>query len=419
VKKRGSQKSKPSKPAPPAAPPPPHPPAAIFAPSVLIPIYILLILLGYLTFYSGRATVAGDNLSSSRSLFAAVNAATLTGFSQATNVNDYLPLGQAIVFTLTLIGILFSFIAAGLAVVRIARLPYSDRRVILSSVAAIIAVMALGCLLAITGGGFDTLFQTLSAFANSGLFTGALPANDSFRAFAFLLPLSIIGGLGLPVLMELSDRARGKKIPLSAHTRTVLIWTSGIYLVSIVLLLLFQLPTTQSPLPAWQRAIATASSQAINARSAGFPFEFATYWPRTVQWITIALMIIGASPAGTGGGIKVTTFAVLYNGTRSALRRQPIGRPLGIALVWLGIYAAVLITALLALLISDPQMPPDRLLFLTTSALGNVGLSHDPVSLSDIGLTILSATMLIGRIAPVLILWWTVRTTPEAQIATA
>jgi Trk-type K+ transport system membrane component len=90
---------------------------------------------------------------------------------------------------------------------------------------------------------------------------------------------------------------------------------------------------------------------------------------------------------------------------------------MGIALVWLAMYAGVLLASLLALLMSEPQMPADRLLFLATSALGNVGLSHDPVSVSDVGLAVLSTTMLIGRIAPVLILWWTVRTTPEADVA--
>jgi trk system potassium uptake protein TrkH len=417
VKKRGSAKTKPSKPAPVAAPPMPNRAAPVLGPEFLIPIYLLLILFGYLLFHSGRATVAGNTFSSPRSLFTAINAATLTGFSQPTNVNDYLPLGRDIVMALTIAGICFSLLAGGLALVRIARLPYSDRRLIGWTLGSIVVVFALGGLFAFAGGGLATMFQAISAFGNSGLYTGVLPSNDSIPALVLLLPLSVLGGLGLPVLMELIDRARGKATSLSLHSRTVLVWTSGVYLAAALLLLLLQLPGSDAPLPAWQRAIATASCEALNARSTGFPFEFATYWPRAVQWVTIGLMIIGASPAGSAGGIKVTTLAVLCEGTRNTLKRRPTDRLMGIALLWVGIYAACLLASLLALLISEPQMPADRLLFLASSALGNVGLSHDPVSVSDFGLNVLSATMLIGRIAPVLVLWWTVRTTPEALVA--
>ena len=417
MKKRGSGKTKPSKSAPVAAPVMAHRPVTAFGPGFLIPIYLLMVLSGYLIFHSGRATVAGNTLSAPRSLFAAINAATLTGFSQPTNTNDYLPLGRATALALTIVGISFSFVAGGLAVVRIARLPYSDRCVIAWALGSIVVVFALGGLFALAGGGFETIFQAISAFGNSGLYTGALPANDSFRTLVFLLPLSVIGGLGLPVVMELTDRVRGKIASLSVHSRTVLTWTSGVYLAATVLLLLLQLPDSHAPLSAWQRAIANASCEALNARSIGFPFEFATYWPRAVQWVTIGLMVIGASPAGSGGGLKVTTLAVLYDGTRNTLGRRPTGRPMGIALLWLGMYAGCLLASLLALLMSEPQMPADRLLFLASSALGNVGLSHDPVSVSNFGLAVLSTTMLIGRIAPVLVLWWTARTTPEALVA--
>ena len=419
MKKRGSTKKKPVKPAAVAAPTVLLRPGSVFIPWLLISIYIFVILIGYWVIYSGWATVAGNNPSSARSLFASINAASLTGFSQPTNTNDYVPVGQALVLGLTVAGICFSFIAGGLAVARIARRPYSGGRVMVWSLASIVAVGVLGALFSIAGGGSGTVFQAISAFGNSGLFTGALPAGDSIRTHIFLLPLSVIGGLGLPVLMELTDRARKKTSSLSLHSQTVLTWTSGIYVTAVLLLLLLQLPTGPRTFASWQHSIATASCEALNARSLGFPFEFATYWPRAVQWVTIALMAIGASPAGSGGGIKVTTLAVLFDGTKNILRRRPTTRAMGIALVWLGIYAGVLVATLLVLLISEPQLSADRLLFLASSALGNAGLSHDPVSVSDVGLNVLSATMLVGRIAPVLMLWWIVRSTPEADVATA
>jgi trk system potassium uptake protein TrkH len=224
-----------------------------------------------------------------------------------------------------------------------------------------------------------------------------------------LLPLAVLGGLGLPVLMELFDLAFRRR-PLSAFSRTALGWTGGVYIAGVGLLVLLQWPFGDGA-PAWQHAVTLASRQTLNARSAGFPFDLG---PPVVQWATVLLMIVGACPGGTAGGVKVTTVAVLTGGTRRLLRsngESGIGnRTFGIAIVWLAIYLLMLIAATLTLVATEPQMHADRLLFLAASALGNVGLSHDPVSLSETGWYVISATMLLGRITPVLVLWWIAET---------
>jgi trk system potassium uptake protein TrkH len=392
-------------------------PPGLLGPSVLIPVYVLVIVIGYVIFRSGAVTVSGNELSRQRALFAAVNAATLTGFQQTTNVNEYTPGGQLLAMALTVTGILFSFIAGGTAVVRIAQLRFSDRRIVLWSLGttALVALVAGPLLLGDGRGLFAATFDALSAFGNSGLYAGRLPTGEAWQAHLVLLPLALIGGAGLPVLIELWERTRGGDERLSPHTQSVLTWTAGIYIAAALLLLALQWP--DNSFAAWRHAMATVSHEAINARTAGFPFDFATYWPRVVQWVTIALMIIGAAPAGTGGGVKVTTLAAITSGTRDALRDRPAGRIFGVALIWLGVYLLMLAVALLVLLSTEPQMPGDRLLFLAASALGNVGLSHDPVALSQAGWYAISATMLAGRIAPVLMLWWIVDTAPDARVA--
>jgi Trk-type K+ transport system membrane component len=86
-------------------------------------------------------------------------------------------------------------------------------------------------------------------------------------------------------------------------------------------------------------------------------------------------------------------------------------------LLWTIIYLGMLLLATLVLLVTEPGLHLDRTLFLTASALGNVGLSHDPIVVSDAGLCALSVTMLLGRIAPVLMLWHAFKTTPESTVA--
>lgn len=390
----------------------------MFGPSVLIPLYILLIVVGYIVFHSGAATVRGNELSRQQSLFTAVNAATLSGFRQARNVNDYTLLGQILSLGLIIGGILFSFIAGGLAVARIARLRYSDRQIFswACTTTALVAIFG-GLFLRLIDPDlslFDAIFQAVSAFGNSGLYSGLLPGGYSLPAHLLLMPLAILGGLGLPVLMEAVDRIRGKS-EWSLHSQTVLNWTAGCYLVALIVLFLLQAPWQSSSIDAWQQTALTASRQAINSRSAGFPFSSAVN--SLVQWIILGLMLIGAAPAGTAGGMKVTTLAVLFRGTRRSLDGQSPGRSFGIAVVWTAIYLAMLAVALLVLLWTEPDIRPDNLLFLATSALGNVGLSIDPVTVSDAGLYALSIIMLVGRLAPVLILWWMVETAPDATVA--
>jgi trk system potassium uptake protein TrkH len=162
--------------------------------------------------------------------------------------------------------------------------------------------------------------------------------------------------------------------------------------------------------------LATASALSVNSRTCGFPFWAAGALPRPGQWLLIVLMLIGAAPGGAGGGLKVTALFHFFRGTRGALRRETGRRVTGIIAVWIATYAGLVLLTLLGLLASLPDMPGDRLLFLAASAVGNVGLSHDPVSVADVGLMVVSLAMLIGRFAPLAVLWWIARTTSDADV---
>jgi Trk-type K+ transport system membrane component len=229
--------------------------------------------------------------------------------------------------------------------------------------------------------------------------------------------------------MELYDRVvRGR--PLSRHARAVLALSAGIYIAAFLLLLASR-ETFWSNLFAgvtqhgWYRrqsvairgAVASSSALAISRRPAGFPFELAGTLPRATQWIVVALMVIGANPAGTAGGVKATTFLQLARGIRDCLAGRRVSRAFGIAAVWLGGYLAIVALGFLCLLWQAPELPPDRLLFMSVSAASNVGLSHDSISMVLSGLFTLSLVMLMGRIAPLVVLWWMAETTTDAEIA--
>ncbi len=400
----------------------PPPPPELLAPGVLVPAFVLMIVVGFALFARGAGTAAGNELSKHQAVFAAVNAGTLTGFQQARTA-DRTAVGQTTLLALMIGGTLFSLVGGGLAVVRIARLPYRDRTVAAAAIACVVLAGAIG---ALAGNGpgrssFEGAYQAISAFGNCGLYIGQLPSGGDPRVMWLLLPLAILGSLGLPVVLDLC------RLRLSTHTRRVLTASAAAYL--LLLLALVPLIAWRDPPPlaesiralahggstfgdAVRRCVAplrtpllAASREAINARSLGFPFQFVTSLPAASTVVLLVAMVIGGAPGGTAGGVKVTTVTVLLAGVRNAIVGRPSCRKFGLAVGWLGTYLALLLTATVCLVLADPELPVDRVLFLATSALGNVGLSHDPVSPSAAGMYVLSITMLAGRILPVLLLW--------------
>ena len=73
--------------------------------------------------------------------------------------------------------------------------------------------------------------------------------------------------------------------------------------------------------------------------------------------------------------------------------------------------------ATLLLLQFSPEAPADRLFFDAVSAASNVGLAHEPLTLGRGGSYVLAASMLAGRFAPLMVLWWMADTTKGAEMA--
>lgn len=391
-----------------------------FAAALLLA-YILLIWFGYVQFRNPDTMMSGQELSYDRSAFLAVNGATLTGFQQAVGMGEFRPdsgRGPATVLVLIVGGTLFTTIVGSMAVVRIIRLPYSTAQIVTAAFVSALFAILLGAAAMISPERslFDSVFQSAAAFGNCGLATGHVGSVADPRSYALVL-LSLFGGLGLPVLMELYDLLiTGRRI--STHARTVLRFSAGIYLAGFLLLLVLQRAAlTQPRWSTWQQILATSSVESINSRTAGMHFELIGGLPRAAQWGMILLMIVGANPAGAGGGLKSTTIVQLFRGLRDALRGRPVGRAFGIALTWVTIYGAIVCGFLLVMLYLDQELPPDRQLFVIVSAASNVGLAHDTLSTVGSPLYLLTALMLVARLAPLVILWWMSETVHDADLA--
>ncbi len=386
----------------------------------LFPAYVTLIVASIFVFLLKSSMTQGHEMSLDRAVLTAVNAVTLTGFPQAAGVNQLQTQGQILILLLTIAGSLFSFITGGLAVRRILRLPYGDgqivRAALLCEVAALVIGVAGGCGM---GSGFVSgLSQGAAVLGNSGVMLGKPFGIGAWQTQMIVVPMLFFGAIGITVLMELFDLCVHGR-PISRHARVALMLSLALYVVGVILFVLLQCLAVDFTMTSTKFAGIAASSSvaAINSRTGGIRFEDAYLYPRAMQWLLIVFMLIGASPGGTGGGMKATTFYVLFGGTRRLLAGQNPGRGFGIAMSWVGMYLGMALGGLVLLLMAEPQMGADRVAFLAASALGNVGLAHDTLSNSPRGTYVLAALMLAGRMVPPLILWWMADTTVDADVA--
>lgn len=391
----------------------------------LFPAYIFLILVGFFVLRAPGISPAGNTLNHDRAVFTSVNAASLTGFQLSMHPRDFSTGGKLIILALTVAGTLFSFIVGGLAVKRILRLPWSDQRIITGAIMCEIFVLMMGLI----AGGMSVAapLQTAAAFGNSGIHVDT-PPDQSIFTFLVLLPLAVLGGFGITILIELFDVMVHRK-PLSRHAQTVLRVSAAMFLIGVAGCALLQLldlsalgmRKNESWISAvgrlWPKVFTHSAITSINARTAGFATLPVYSFPRALAFFVMLLMMVGASPGGTGGGLKTTTIHELLTAPGRALRGDRLGRPFAIAATWLGIYLLAAISFHLLLLWLEPQSPGDRLLFITISALSNVGLSHDVVDMTRGSLLVVSAAMFFGRITPLLILWWMADTTRDADVA--
>ena len=122
-------------------------------------------------------------------------------------------------------------------------------------------------------------------------------------------------------------------------------------------------------------------------------------------------MFVGASPAGTGGGIKTTTVSVLLLSVFSVIRgrqdteifgRQIPNTIVKKALTISVISFAIFITVSMVLSLVEPY-PMVDLLYETASALGTAGLAAFNNTLKPAGKILIILSMFAGRVGPLTI----------------
>jgi trk system potassium uptake protein len=291
--------------------------------------------------------------------------------------------------------------------IQIARITFAVE--LLGAVALSIGFISVG--LGVREGIFQGVFHAIMAFCNSGFPT--LPGNDllpyagNWLIVGALVVVITLGGLGFPVLVDLYNEDRR----LSVHSRVVLITSAALVIVGVLSVASFEW-TNPNTLGGQSFGTKAAMSlfQGVTPRTAGFQTVSYPEMREPTLLVQVVLMFIGTAPTSTGGGIKVTTLALVVLIVVAQVRGQDritlfwrtLPDPLvARALSVLALASLLVLTSTLALMISDglDLLPA---LFEVTSAFGTVGLTLDQTPhLSTFGKLLISLVMFLGRVGPI------------------
>ncbi|ARV61546.1 ATPase [Nostocales cyanobacterium HT-58-2] len=268
------------------------------------------------------------------------------------------------------------------------------------------------------------IFHSINAWNNAGfsLFKDNLIGYQSSVLVVFTITgLIIFGGIGYQVILEtyvwLRDILRKKpaKRVFSLDFKVATTTTLILLILGTVAFFFVELrnPETFGSL-SFPDKLLVAWFQSVTPRTAGFNTIDIGKMTTAGLFITIALMFIGASPGGTGGGMKTTTLRVLTSCTKAILqgkeevllyeRKIALNLVLKAVGVLIGSVATV-IGATILIALTDSELEFIQILFEVVSAFATVGLSTGITgSVSAAAKLILIVTMYIGRVGVLLLM---------------
>lgn len=271
---------------------------------------------------------------------------------------------------------------------------------------------------------FISIFHSISAFCNAGfsLFSSNLMDKLVINNYVFTTTIAfliILGGIGFGTIMNIfnleSWQIKTKKIrtKFNLQTRIVVITTLLLIVIGTIATYGFEYNGTLKNMTTLEKLHASFF-QSVTTRTAGFnTIDFTKISTATTIFYCI-LMFIGASPGGTGGGIKTTTFALIIFGSIAILRNaksvtyknRTIPKDTLLRGLIKSFFSISIITlGILGLAITDDRSLLD-IAFEVFSAFGTVGLSRGITgSLSEAGKLILVLMMFIGRVGPLAFLF--------------
>lgn len=403
-----------------------------------------MILIGAVLLCLPIASTSGESVGFLTALFSSTSAICVTGLTVIEIGTAYTLFGQFVMLVLIQLGGIGFMTATSMVYMLFGRrITLKDRLVIRDSlnesnlqgvvrmtrnvlIVTLISEVAGMLLLSIrfipeygvSTGIYYSLFHSVSAFCNAGF--DILGLGNSIVSYAkdplvlgTIMGLIVIGGLGFFVVVELYRKAKhGHKYRFSLHTKIVLIATGVLLLAGFAFFLAMESgnpKTLGAPGVTDGDKILGAAFQSVTTRTAGFASIPQANLTPASKIATVALMFIGASPSGTGGGIKTTTAIMLLALIVTVIRgkndvvlgKRRINKQLvlrAITIITLATLSVAVVTVLISIF-EQHHISVSDILYEVTSAFGTVGLSCGiTASLSPASQILLILTMFGGRV---------------------
>ncbi len=368
-------------------------------------------------------------------LFIATSAVSTTGLTTVTVSNDYNFWGQLVILVLIQLGGIGYMTFSSFVILstkkylddhtkNIAHVVFSIpknfkiEKFILSVIgfSAVVEMLgAIGLFFVFWQAGVENpfwkaIFHSVSAFCTAGfsLFPNSFEGfSNNFSLNAIISVLSILGAMGFIVCVDVVRLIQGKEKHVTLTTKVILSITFWLLLIGSVLMFLTEI---YGGGVASQNRIMYSFFQAMTAlTTVGFNTITVSTMSKSAIMLICILMIIGASPAGTGGGLKTTTFSAIWGLMKSAIKGNKSVRILGAtvpddrvrtAVATLSFYISTLLVGTYLLTLTENGSFID-IFFEAASALGTVGLSMGiTVALSVLGKLVIIILMYIGRVGP-------------------
>ncbi len=259
---------------------------------------------------------------------------------------------------------------------------------------------------------WKALFHAVSAYCNAGF---DLLGTQSVTVFAaapwfnvVTATLILLGGLGAGTVLEVLKKRKFRI--LSVNAKIVLISSLVLVLTGTVFFFTAEYANTATfGTLTFGQKLAAALLQSVTPRTAGFAAVNQAELTPSSRIFTMLLMFIGAGPASTGGGIKVTTFFVLLCMVWASIRgnqrvvvsqREVAQKTLFKTVALIFAYVFLIVSALFVLHLTEAErFSSEQLLFECISALSTVGLSMGITAQFSVGgKFVLMLLMFLGRV---------------------
>ncbi len=408
--------------------------------------FLGMILLGTLLLMLPFATT-GQGVRFIDALFTMTSAVCVTGLTVLDTPKDFTLFGQVVILLgMQLGGLGYSATATLLLLALGRRIGLKERMMMMEVlntlsmeglvrfvkviVAITLIVESVGALILTVRFSFDMdllralylgIFHAVSAFNNAGfsLFSENLTLvayRTDLTVNLTVSTLIVLGGIGFLVYRDILDNIRGVRFRISTHTKLAVLVSVLLIVGGTIGIWAFEVQNekTLAAMPVSDQ-ILTAYFHSISARTAGFNTIDLSLVATPTLYFLILLMIIGASPGGTGGGIKTTTFGIICASIWGTLKgradvmmfHRRIPQELVMKSYVLSALALALVTGFTMLLSYSENQSFLQLMFEVASAAGTVGLSTGnggvlslSALFSDFGKGLIIATMFLGRLGP-------------------